>query len=362
MRCIIWAGSLLICATVTPHAPPPWHICSQVRGGAGAFCHFSDGFCHVSHSPTKPSKQIRFCPLQINEIILSNAFSLWYSILNLIHTSVYCSVFCVLLIHWCAWQMETTNKKKFNCIICDKTFLTSKKLRRHIAGTHNQETYECDKCDKSFTYKGNLSHHLQQIHEKIKYYCGECPYQASTAQALKNHKDSIHLNKTFQCPSCDYKATFYANLRRHIKLVHEGRKAVHLCTECTKSYSTSNHLQRHVNSAHKKIKYSCNICNMFEYGSETSLKTHILVAHEKGRRSFKCEACGQAFSHKSVLTSHMKYLHSSGEQYKCNVCEKTFYKIQSFIVHEKSKVHKANVNKKNSLISTQELFSKILNP
>ena len=269
-------------------------------------------------------------------------------------------LFCVLHLNWCVWQMETINKKKINCIICDKTFLTSKKLQRHIAGSHNQETYECDKCNKSFTYKGNLNHHLQQIHEKIKYYCDECPYQASTNGALKNHKDSIHLNKTFQCSSCDYKATFNANLRRHIKLVHEGRKSVHPCKECTKSYSTSNHLQRHVNSAHKKIKYSCTICDIFEFRSETGLKTHILVAHEKGGRSFKCEACGQAFHYKSVLTSHMKSLHSSGEQYKCNVCEKTFYHIKSFIVHEKSKLHKANVNKKNSLISTQELFSKIL--
>ena len=107
MRCIIWAGSLLICATVTPHAPPPWRICSQVRGGAGAFCHFSDGFCHVSHSPTKPSKQIRFCPLQINEIILSNAFSLWYSILNLIHTSVYCSVSCWFIDVHDKWKQLT---------------------------------------------------------------------------------------------------------------------------------------------------------------------------------------------------------------------------------------------------------------
>ena len=62
--------------------------------------------------------------------------------------------------------METINKKKFNCIICDKTFLTSKKLQRHIAGTHNQETYECDKCNKSFTYKGNLNHHLQKYTKK----------------------------------------------------------------------------------------------------------------------------------------------------------------------------------------------------
>ena len=47
---------------------------------------------------------------------------------------------------------------------------------------------------------------------------------------LQRHVESVHDGVKYSCESCDYKATTKGNLQRHVVSVHDGVK--HSCEYC----------------------------------------------------------------------------------------------------------------------------------
>ena len=64
--------------------------------------------------------------------------------------------------------------------------------------------------------------------------------------------------------------------------------------------------RKHIESAHGKVKYSCNQC---EYKATTkgSLKTHIESVHEKVK--YPCNQCDYKATAKGNLKQHIKSKH-----------------------------------------------------
>ncbi|XP_041972868.1 gastrula zinc finger protein XlCGF8.2DB-like isoform X2 [Aricia agestis] len=97
---------------------------------------------------------------------------------------------------------------------------------------------------------------------------------------------------------------------------------------CTKEYTNKSHLDRHINSVHKKtelnILFCCPYC-MKKYSNRQNLKRHIEKSHKDDRKSYQCDYCSKLFRNKTDISIHM-YKHTGVKAFRCTVCHKEFIK------------------------------------
>ena len=92
-----------------------------------------------------------------------------------------------------------------------------------VSGTNNvAKRFECKLCDKTFLREWNLERHRRLIHLKIKSFeCMFCSKVFPTKEGLKQH-ELAHTKSEFVCDVCGSTHKYLSNLRRH-KLVHENK-------------------------------------------------------------------------------------------------------------------------------------------
>ena len=110
----------------------------------------------------------------------------------------------------------------------------------------------------------NQEDHLKTT-EKSKYECETCGKSYKQALGLKEHINSVHKGLTCEyCGKDNFKQN--ANLQRHIKLKHEkikteeGLVKLLKCDECDKSFDTPFALRKHLNRSHQKPELTCKNC------------------------------------------------------------------------------------------------------
>ena len=80
---------------------------------------------------------------------------------------------------------------------------------------------------------------------------------------LELHIRSHSTDRPFTCEHCDKSYKDAPSLYSHIQTHHSIAKRSHLCSECGASFMKSDHLKRHINSTHRKIKtIKCSFCDM----------------------------------------------------------------------------------------------------
>ncbi len=132
-----------------------------------------------------------------------------------------------------------------------------------------------------------------------------------------------------ECNDCKKIFQEQKKLNRHIREVHSMTTSNFECLICQKNFKRGSHLKRH------ELLHSENpkpfICHC---GANFSDKYH-LSRHEKLIHSFgiQCEICGQSFTKKKNLFRHQFDNHNKQKPYKCNYCNRGFYKEGDMIKH-----------------------------
>ena len=109
--------------------------------------------------------------------------------------------------------------KKFECGLCNKTFLQGWNLERHKKLIHQKvKSFECMFCSKMFKLKSVLIQH-QSIDTDEKFACDVCSKVYKNLPNLRRHK-LVHASKSFNCEVCGSSFSRNDNLSRHKKL-HE---------------------------------------------------------------------------------------------------------------------------------------------
>ncbi|CAB0029345.1 unnamed protein product [Trichogramma brassicae] len=81
------------------------------------------------------------------------------------------------------------------------------------------------------------------------------------------------------------------------------------------------YLKIHTDSAHNGKTPTCDICGN-TYSQKGNLRTHINLVHNS-QKSYECDVCRKKFSQKGNLQSHIDSVHHK-ITYACDVCGKTF--------------------------------------
>ena len=128
--------------------------------------------------------------------------------------------------------------------------------------------------------------------------CSTCGTNFGLKEHLQRHIKDVHqLARPFPCPDCGQSFARKADMERHRASVHQGVR--YPCTwrpppgdpeelthSCDKSFSTKDHLSRHIRMVHtQRYRIICEICDdqgvLRSFYDNLALKRHKLSKHPR---------------------------------------------------------------------------------
>lgn len=193
------------------------------------------------------------------------------------------------------------------CDVCHKSFKNKDFLKKHTDSTHNKTAKEmCPVCGK--IYK-NVANHVRIAHEYMTKQCPHCPYSSKISTDLNRHIQRTHTEETVT--TCPYCAKTTKNIKRHLKINKcdrpEEKVFAHIkCDRCDKTFSSKEHMKRHIKRIHDKIlDVHCLQCDYKTY-SNFNLRIHVTRVHEGKQLKQSCPYCQQSVI---SLDWHIKMYH-----------------------------------------------------
>jgi len=158
-----------------------------------------------------------------------------------------------------------------------------------------------------------------------------CPMTFKRKKLLKLHSSTYHIAKTYKCQMCpkSYKSQYL--LKAH-STCHEFHKIAktYKCQMCPKTYRSQYLLKAH--SATHEV-FRCEICND-PFRTNFNLMKHRIDIHKIGC-SVKCPICNIELESSTLLTAHMKSLHSEKHGgFRCAVCKIFFVGVLTLMRHK----------------------------
>ena len=136
---------------------------------------------------------------------------------------------------------------------------------------------ECDECDKDFMSSIILQRHIMSFHDGD-YERKSIPIKTENQKIVM--KKGRKAKKSHKCETCGKKFSSNSNLWSHNAYVH-GNKKDHKCEICGKGFSTKSDLLKHGKYVHE------------------------------GLRNYKCETCGKGFHRPCRLKEHIENVHEN---------------------------------------------------
>ncbi|XP_049776647.1 zinc finger protein 16 isoform X2 [Schistocerca cancellata] len=237
----------------------------------------------------------------------------------------------------------------FECNTCGEMFWDVNLLRDHSKAKHpgkyeassafveRYSEFRCDVCGLKFQRQDLLRRH-QRLHIKDEqsydegfHHCEECGQNFNSRTDMLTHMETHGRYQPHRCMLCGECFADSASVATHVKRRHARTIPPNACTLCGKTCRDRRSLQKHswVHSAERS--FACQKCSK-RFHSRSRLKRHMVSHRDK---AVACEECGEEFPDGRALINH-RHSHnrdSSGRQFACLQCGKTFGSRSSQQIH-----------------------------
>ncbi|KAI8785957.1 zinc finger protein 708 [Biomphalaria glabrata] len=259
-------------------------------------------------------------------------------------------------------KRKKLSTQPYKCEICGNYFAGTYNYNRHKLIHTGEKPFKCDLCDKTFNRKDKYKVHIRSHHEttNLNNYLNDQSVQpdnsvtidpslikiepvdemsaaiinGSLLPSVKTGKKKIN-NITFECDICYKKVQGSLSLIRH-KERHAAKKPKE-CDVCGKVFIKTYSFNRHRMLHTGEKPFICNLC-----GEGFSRNDKLLVHTRKHKRyspdkmKFKCDVCDLFFSESEHVTKHQS-MHNGEEWFTCDICFKSFKLELDLIVHRRSR-------------------------
>ena len=169
-------------------------------------------------------------------------------------------------------------------------------------------------------------------HEYTTKHRPHCPYSSKISTDLNRHIQRTHTEETVT--TCPYCAKRTKNIKRHLKINKcdrpEDKVFAHIkCDRCEKTFSSKEHMKRHIKRIHDKIlDVHCLQCDYKTY-SNFNLRIHVTRVHEGKQLKQSCPYCQQTVI---SMDWHIKMYHVEKAGSKVETVEVDADHIEGVIV------------------------------
>lgn len=215
---------------------------------------------------------------------------------------------------------------KFECQICDTSFLKLRLLIIHMSKHFNN--YSCEICGAGFISLHLLKRHLQ-THKVGIYPCEICKKIFTNSAKKTMHMRGVHLKQFPRtCPICPERFNSNYQRTKHLRIVHNHSSGLFKCETCSREYDLKYQLLVHIRSVHlQERNQECGICNS-RFFSKYCLSRHMII--HTGEKNFKCDICGKAYARMKNLKEHSK---SHEIRHACSICGQEFNNHVLLVTH-----------------------------
>lgn len=238
---------------------------------------------------------------------------------------------------WHGFRQKPEGDVYFACSVCNKSFLTEKRLKDHEKThekTHETGLLTCQKCAKPFPDGASLAEH-EKTHAGVKpFACSECDKRFLKKHDLEEHERMHTGEKPIVCDICGRAFARKSSLRIH-KKIHDNRpRAItsFACSICKATFPDQGSLRAHrkTHESEDSERFACSVC-----GKEFLQKNRRDV-HERthtAEKRFACSVCGKLFAKKTHKDEHER-LHTGAKPHVCGTCNKGFATPSTLKNHE----------------------------
>ncbi|XP_070535136.1 zinc finger protein 85-like [Ptychodera flava] len=274
-------------------------------------------------------------------------------------------------LHECAVCNEDFKLQTHQCEICKKSFTTNRLLTQHRDKIHVERVWSCQECGVKFNQYKSLKEHRKIHDQDLKYQCKRCKKWFGRKDSFKGHMKRHRLEKSIECKICNKVFKMKGNYVQHMNM-HDRKTAIQVdlskhkktsrttekickCPECAESFNGTLSLRLHITKMHAVLEH-CKLCNevfptkdeLYQHRQRVHKlrnypcadckvafdNKHNLFMHKRNmhsQESLICKECGSMFENRELLKQHR--IHNKEALYKCDVCDKTFGRKESFDMH-----------------------------
>ncbi|XP_014767588.1 zinc finger protein 510 isoform X1 [Octopus bimaculoides] len=217
----------------------------------------------------------------------------------------------------------------YTCEICGVEVQYLASLIVHRRRHSGEKPFTCSTCGRGFTTNGNKLRHEKTHSGEKPFECLECKKRFTEKKSLKVHMRSHTGERPYKCKICGRGFAQTGILQTHIYL-HTGHKG-HLCDTCGKAFRQKSqlrlHQKRHLN--HRTFQCPETDCNA-SFFTKGDLQRHKLK--HSGARPFLCNLCPKTFTRLQYLKEHLNQ-HTGTKPYSCKMCNLSFYDMSTYYRH-----------------------------
>ena len=247
-------------------------------------------------------------------------------------------------------EMDIEIKPDLKCDICQRKNSSVMEFIDHLITEHDEiieykdenakpKAFICD-CDQFVTYvKPKMITHLNDLHpDNDTLFCHTCAAKCKTKKILKDHYHAKHERK--YCDLCDKSFMKFSDFVEHKRIKHKVYNITEKdknksCLKCHTSFNDPRKFDTHIIEClgiQRRMK--CKLCETF-WASHFALEFHIVVGHEMIMHC--CDTCEYVTNQKQKMVEHKKSTHDGVKQFKCQICDKRFFRREHLKVHKATK-------------------------